>query len=92
MTYVRDTTDFLNKIAQIQHPLPDVTIILCLDVKALYPSVPREEAHAAVSEALNRRLQPDVGTNDMIIMMDTVINNKTISSMETTTCKMKELP
>ncbi|XP_052259629.1 uncharacterized protein LOC127863996 [Dreissena polymorpha] len=78
-SYVRDTTDDLNKIVQIQHPLPDGTIIYCLDVKVLYPSVPREEARAAVTEALNRRVQPEVPTNDMIIMMDTVLNNNTIS-------------
>ena len=78
-SYVRDTTDFLNKITQIQQPLPDGTIIFCLDVKALYPSVPREEARAAVFEALNRRVQPEVPTNDMITMMDTVLNNNTIS-------------
>ncbi|XP_052212148.1 uncharacterized protein LOC127831197 [Dreissena polymorpha] len=78
-SYVGDTTDFLNKIAQIQQPLPDGTIIFCLDVKALYPSVPREEARAAVTEALNRRVQLEVPTNDMIIMMDTVLNNNTIS-------------
>ena len=77
-SYVRDTTDFLNKITQIQQPLPDGTIIFCLDVKALYPSVPREEARAAVIEALNRRVQPEVPTNDMITMMDTVLNNNTI--------------
>ncbi|XP_052236160.1 uncharacterized protein LOC127847949 [Dreissena polymorpha] len=63
----------------IQQPLPDGTIIFCLDVKALYPSVPREEARAAVFEALNRRVQPEVPTNDMITMMDTVLNNNTIS-------------
>ncbi|XP_052223979.1 uncharacterized protein LOC127839634 [Dreissena polymorpha] len=43
------------------------------------PSVPREEARAAVFEALNRRVQPEVPTNDMITMMDTVLNNNTIS-------------
>ncbi|XP_052233168.1 uncharacterized protein LOC127845994 [Dreissena polymorpha] len=63
----------------IQQPLPDGTIIFCLDVKALYPSVPREEARAAVFEALNRRVQPEVPTNDMITMIDTVLNNNTIS-------------
>ncbi|XP_052218012.1 uncharacterized protein LOC127835615 [Dreissena polymorpha] len=43
------------------------------------PSVPREEARAAVIEALNRRVQPEVPTNDIITMMDTVLNNNTIS-------------
>ncbi|XP_052261675.1 uncharacterized protein LOC127865763 [Dreissena polymorpha] len=76
-SYLRDTFDLLNKITQ--QPLPDGTIIFCLDEKALYPSVPREEARAAVIEALNRRMQPEVPTNDMITMMDTVLNNNTIS-------------
>jgi len=54
-SYIRDTTDFLNKIKNIPQPLPESTLIFCLDVKALYPSVPRAEARAAVIEALNGR-------------------------------------
>jgi len=78
-SYIRDTTDFLNKIKNIPQPLPEGTLIFCLDVKALYPSVPRTEARAAVIEALNGRSNPEIPTEDVVRMMDTVLENNTIS-------------
>jgi len=71
--------DFLNKIQKVKQPLPKDTIIFCLDVKALYPSVPRDEARAAAIEALNRRKDPEIPTEDVIVMMDTVLENNTFS-------------
>ena len=78
-SYIRDTTDFLNKIKNILQPLLEGTLIFCLDVKALYPSVPRAEARAAVIEALNGRSNPEIPTEDVVRMMDTVLENNTIS-------------
>ena len=52
-SYIKDTTDFLNKVTQIAQPLPNDTILFCFDVVALYPSVPRIEARAALETALN---------------------------------------
>ena len=43
-TYIKDTTDFLQKLNNISQSLPNETIMFCLDVRALYPSVPRIEA------------------------------------------------
>jgi len=48
-------------------------------VKALYPSVPRAEARAAVIEALNGRSKSEIPTEDVVRMMDTVLENNTIS-------------
>jgi len=78
-SYIRDTTDFLNKIKNIPQTLPEGTLIFCLDVKALYPSVPRAKARAAVIEALNGRSNPEIPTEDVVRMMDTVLENNTIS-------------
>jgi len=44
-----------------------------------YPSVPRAEARAAVIEALNGRSNPEIPTVDVVRMMDTVLENNTIS-------------
>jgi hypothetical protein len=54
-SFIKDSTDFLNKLDYIPHPLPYNTIMFCLDVKALYPSVPREEAKRACRMALDKR-------------------------------------
>ncbi|XP_052212044.1 uncharacterized protein LOC127831095 [Dreissena polymorpha] len=78
-SFVRDTMDFLNKIRKLKQPLPEGTLIFCLDVKALYPSVPRDEARAAAIDALNRRTDPEIPTEDVIVMMDTVLENNTFS-------------
>ena len=48
-------------------------------MKALYPSVPRDEARAAAIDALNRRTDPEIPTEDVIVMMDTVLENNTFS-------------
>jgi len=69
----------LNKLQQIQQPLPVGTILFCLDVKTLFPSVPRQEARAAVEAALSHRVHPSIPTDDVLAMMDTVLDNKTIT-------------
>jgi len=70
-SYIRNTTDFLNKIKNIPQPRPEGTLIFRLDVKALYPSVPRAKARAAVIKTLNGRINPEISTEDVVQMMDT---------------------
>ena len=57
-SYVRDTTDFINKVRDLK--LPSSTelkpIPFCMDVRKLYPSVPRSEGLAACKEALDSRV------------------------------------
>ena len=51
-SYVRDTTDFLNKLNEVQEPLPENSIIFTMDVEKLYPSVPKIEGLKACEKAL----------------------------------------
>ena len=78
-SYIKDTTDFLNKIKMINQPLPPDTIMFCLDVKALYPSVPRDEAKIACKDALDKRTNPKIPTNDVLKLMDLVLQNNIFS-------------
>ncbi|KAH3790367.1 hypothetical protein DPMN_168566 [Dreissena polymorpha] len=39
----------------------------------------RDEARAAAIEALNRRADPEIPTEDVIVKMDTVLENNTFS-------------
>ena len=48
-------------------------------MKALCPSVPRAEARTAVNEALNESRNPEIPTEEVVRMMDTVLENNTIS-------------
>ncbi|CAC5376565.1 unnamed protein product [Mytilus coruscus] len=72
-TYIKDTTDFLNKFTAIQQPLPENAIMFCLDVTKLYPSVPRKEAREACKTALENRSDISIPTEDVLKMMDLVI-------------------
>jgi hypothetical protein len=51
-SYIKDTTELLQKLNNIPQPLPGNNIMFCLDVKALYPSVPRKEARIACENPL----------------------------------------
>ena len=62
----------LNKIPQ---PLPGNYIMLYLDVKALYPSVPRNEARIACEKALQKRQNPSIPTVCVLNMLDLVLEN-----------------
>lgn len=46
-----------------------------MDVKALYPSVPRKEARIAARKALDKRSDPITDTDTILEMMDFVLNN-----------------
>jgi hypothetical protein len=50
--YIKDTTELLQKLNKTPQPLPGNSIMFCLDVNALYPSVPRKEARIAYEKAL----------------------------------------
>jgi hypothetical protein len=48
-----------------------------MDVKALYPSVPRKEAREAAEKALEKRSNKDIPTDEVLRMMDMVLENNT---------------
>ena len=49
--------------------------MFCLDVKALYPSVPRKEARIACEKALQKRQKPSIPTVCALNMLDLVLEN-----------------
>ena len=51
-SYVRDTTDFLNRLKEIPEPLPEGAFMFCFDVVKLYPSIPRQKGLSACEDAL----------------------------------------
>lgn len=73
-SFVQDSTDFIRKLEKIQTPLPPNCIIFCMDVKALYPSVPRKEAREAVMLALNNGDQ-HFSTSMTLELMDFALEN-----------------
>ena len=53
-SYVKDTTDFLNKVDQLEKVPEDCTLV-SLDVKSLYTNIPNNEGIAAVKKHLDRK-------------------------------------
>jgi hypothetical protein len=74
-SYIKDTTEFLQKLNKIPQPLPGNSNMFCLDVKALYPSVPRKETKIACEKALQKRKNPSIPTVCVLNMLDLVLEN-----------------
>ena len=81
MSFVRDTTDFINKIRGVKLPMTsDVEpLLFCMDVSKLYPSVPKEEGIAACREALDLRKDPSIPTDEVLEMIKLVLDNNNFS-------------
>ena len=76
-SYIRDTTDFINKLKEIAEPIPEGAFLFCFDVCKLYPSVPKEEGIAACGEASETRTAPLIPTEYVLEMIKTVLENNT---------------
>ena len=81
-SYVRDTTDFINKISKINlkgSKKDEDLLLFCMDVRKLYPSVPRKEGIEACRKALDSRTDPHIPTPDVIEMIELVLDNNNFS-------------
>jgi hypothetical protein len=74
-SYIRDTADFINKLGEIQEPLPKNSILFCFDVCKLYPSIPREEGLSACKKPLSARPCSLVDKDHTLDMIKTVLDN-----------------
>ena len=72
-SYIRDTTDFINKLKEIQEPISKDFKLF--DVCKLYPSVPKKEGLQACKEALDKRISPLIDTTYVLKMIETVLEN-----------------
>ena len=55
-SYVKDTTDFINKIKDLT--VPDNAILVTMDVSSLYTNIPNDEGIEAVRETLSQNNYP----------------------------------
>ena len=51
-SYIRDTNDFLSKLASLP-PSPDDVILCTIDVVGLYPNIPHDEGLTAMRKTLD---------------------------------------
>ena len=66
-SYIKDTTDFLNKLEALPEELPENSILVTMDVRSLYTNVPNDEGIEAVKTFLRTRNRPGDGPLSRII-------------------------
>ena len=84
-SYVRDTTDFINKISTTVE-LPEEAHLVTIDVKALYTN---NEGLQALKEAMDKKQHKSVATTVIVTLISLILTLKTSFSMTKTTFKLK---
>ena len=74
-SYIKDTTDFINRLKELKQPLPKESITFCMDVKKLYPSILRKEGLGACREALVVRVVQTMPTEEVLKLIELVLDN-----------------
>ena len=80
-SYVKDTTDFLNKLA-IFNRLPDNALLVTLDVTSLYTNIPHNEGIDACRYFLQKRTNKHIPTETIcdLIRIILTMNDFTFNS------------
>ena len=71
-SYIKDSQDFINKSRKLGK-IPDNAILVTADVVGLYPSIPHNVGLRALKEALDKREQKKIPTEDLLQMAEFVL-------------------
>ena len=71
--YIKDTTDFQDKIKNLR--VPKDAFLVTTDVVGLYPNIPHGAGLKLLKEALNRRREKKISTEDLVKMAEFVLKN-----------------
>ena len=71
-SYIRDSGDFINKMNNLDL-IPKNSILVTTDVVGLYPSIPHEVGLRALREALNKRDEETISTEELLKMAEFVL-------------------
>ena len=78
-SHVRDTGDFLQKLRRLPQPVTGrggvEPLLFCMDVRKLYPSVPRREGLEACRAALDGRSSKAIPTDEILKIIDLVLES-----------------
>ena len=66
-SFLRDTSDFIQKLGEIPKPLPDNITLFCFDVQKLHPTFLKKEGLDACREALDGRMKDLVSSTDEVL-------------------------
>ena len=74
MVFIKDSHDFINKSCKLGK-IHDNAILVTADVVGLYSSIPHNVGPRALKEALDKREQRKVPTEDLVQMADFLLKN-----------------
>ena len=77
-SYIKDTTDFFNKLSRLNN-LPDNTILVTLDVTALYSNIPHNDGIGACNKHLDRRALSTTSSEDICQLIKFILENNVLS-------------
>ena len=63
------------KLEKVKLSIPENALLFTMDVKSLYPSIPRTESLEACYEALENRTNKDIPTEAVLTLIKTVLEN-----------------
>ena len=72
-SYIKDTTDFLNKISHLKN-IPKDSILVTMDVKSLYTNIPHNEGINAVAQSLEGNDQSTCSTRMILKFLSLILN------------------
>ena len=73
-SYFKDSQHFINESRKLGK-IPDNAILVTTDVVGLYPSIPNNVGLRALKEALDKREQKKIPTEDVLQMAEFVLKN-----------------
>ena len=73
-SFVKDTNDFLKKIANLP-PLPEDVLMCTIDVVGLYPNIPHKDGLEALKLALDSREDKNISTESLLELAKCVLEN-----------------
>ena len=79
-SYIKDTADFQDKIKNLR--VPKDAFLVTADVVGLYPNIPYEAGLKSLKEALDRRREKKISTEDLVKMAEFVLKITTLSLIE----------
>ena len=71
-SYIKDSNNFINKTKNLQN-IPKDALLVTTDVVELYPSILHEAGLKTLKEALDKRENRNIATNDLIRMTEFVL-------------------
>ena len=75
MPYIKNSGDFISKIKRIDS-VPEEALLVTADVMGLYPSITHKMGLGVIKQALNKREQKKIPTEDLLNMAEFVFIKK----------------